>query len=403
MFLDMDRFKLINDTMGHFVGDLLLQEVAKRLLSCVRESDTVARFGGDEFIIVLIDFDDESLALTHSKEIASKILKAFSTPFELDEGSFSSSTSIGIAVFPKHGQTVTELVKNADTAMYHAKSSGRNNYQMYTDTMHDENFKRSQMIHDIQLAAHLQQFTVFYQPKINLITNEITGLEALVRWKHPQYGLVLPDEFISSAEESKAILELGAYILKTACQQLKHWHQQGHHSLTISVNLSTRQLLQNNLTDIISNILSNTGLDPKFLELEITESVMMENITDAIGILKSLISMGCTITLDDFGTGYASLTYLKRLPVHCLKIDRSFIYDLTTEPDDNIIVDSILSIANHMQLKVIAEGVETEQQVNYLKNKGCYIGQGHYFSPPLPARQIVIPARDQEVTSLKPA
>ena len=389
LFLDLDRFKTLNDTLGHFIGDMLLQDVSKRLLSCVRESDTVARFGGDEFVIVLTDFKDEESATIRSAEIAKKILTALSSPFELKENRFVTSTSIGFAVFPKDGQSVTELIKNADTAMYHAKDQGRNNFQYFSTSMRDDNLKRSLLVTDVHDAMIKSQFMVYYQPKVDLQDGGKTiGFEALARWQHPKKGFITPEDFIPVAEESGVIIELGTWILRTACQQLKRWHNAGHTDLSMSVNLSARQFVQNDLVETVKSVLKQTELDARFLDLEITESVMMKNMTEASNILKKLVRMGCTVSLDDFGTGYSSLTYLKKFPVHCIKIDRSFVRDIITNPDDKVIVKSIISIAKHMHIKVVAEGIETEEQVNYLIKQGCEMGQGYFYSEAVPAKEV---------------
>lgn len=385
LFLDLDRFKILNDTLGHYIGDMLLQDVSKRLLSCVRESDTVARFGGDEFVVVLSDFENEESAIQKSAEIASIILDALSTPFQLEEHQYISSTSIGSAIFPKDGQSISSLLKNADTAMYYAKEHGRNNYQCFSQKMQDDTLKHSLLVTDISNAILNEQFTVYYQPKVNLKDNSIVGFEALVRWQHPQRGLVSPDDFIPTAEKSDAIIELGTWILQTACQQLKTWHNAGYDHLTMSVNLSARQFTQSCLVQTVKNALTDVEMDAKYLDLEITETLMMKNMTDTSLMLKKLVRMGCSVSLDDFGTGYSSLTYLKKFPVQNIKIDRSFVQDIMTDTDDQMIVQSILAIAEQMHLSVIAEGIETEKQADYLISQGCEIGQGYYYFKPQPS------------------
>lgn len=385
LFLDLDRFKILNDTLGHYIGDMLLQDVSRRLLACVRESDTVARFGGDEFVIVLSDFQNEESATQKSAEIAANILDSLSTPFQLEEHQYVSSTSIGSAIFPRDGQSISSLLKNADTAMYYAKEHGRNNYQCFSQKMHDETLKHNLMVTDISNAILNDQFTIYYQPKVDLKNNSIIGFEALVRWLHPQKGLVCPDDFIPNAEKSDIIIELGNWILKTACRQLKTWHNAGYDNLTMSVNLSARQFTQSCLDETVKKALTDVELDAKYLDLEITETLMMKNMTDTSITLKKLVHMGCSISLDDFGTGYSSLTYLKKFPVQNIKIDRSFVQDIMTDEDDQVIVQSILAIAQSMHLNVIAEGVETEAQADYLIKQGCEIGQGYYYFKPHPA------------------
>ncbi len=390
-FLDLDRFKILNDTLGHFAGDLLLQNVAKRLRGCVRESDTVARFGGDEFVILLTDFVDEQSAAQHSAEIAKKILDVLSQPFDLSGNQFITSTSIGVTLFPKDGSSVGELIKNADAAMYYAKASGRNNYQLFSDSMRSEALTRSTLENDLHHALPNQELVVYYQPLIDLQTtpNQIIGFEALLRWNHPRKGLISPDDFIPIAEETGMIVAIGEWVLKTACKQFKIWRDQDQPLLKkICVNLSARQFLQNDLVHSIRQCLDSTGVDARFLEIEITETVMMQHMSAVIRILQQLMQMGVTVSLDDFGTGYSSLTYLKKFPINSIKIDRSFVRDILNDPDDKVIVHSIISIARHMRLNIIAEGIENAEQADYLMQAGCHLGQGFLYSKPLPAEQL---------------
>ncbi|WP_404358723.1 EAL domain-containing protein [Methylotuvimicrobium sp. KM1] len=390
-FLDLDRFKILNDTLGHFAGDLLLQNVAKRLRGCVRESDTVARFGGDEFVILLTDFVDEQSAAQHSAEIAKKILDVLSQPFDLSGNQFITSTSIGVTLFPKDGSSVGELIKNADAAMYYAKASGRNNYQLFSDSMRSEALTRSTLENDLHHALPNQELVVYYQPLIDLQTtpNQIIGFEALLRWNHPIKGPISPDDFIPIAEETGMIVAIGEWVLKTACKQFKIWRDQDQPQLTkICVNLSARQFLQNDLVHSIRQCLENAELDPEFLEIEITETVMMQHMSAVIHILQQLMQIGVTVSLDDFGTGYSSLTYLKKFPINSIKIDRSFVRDILNDPDDKVIVHSIISIARHMRLNIIAEGIENAEQADYLMQAGCRLGQGFLYSKALPAEQL---------------
>lgn len=391
-FLDLDRFKILNDTLGHFAGDLLLQNVAKRLKSCVRESDTVARFGGDEFVILLTDFVDEQSAAQHSAEIAKKILDVLSQPFDLSGNQFITSTSIGVTLFPKDGSSVGELIKNADAAMYYAKASGRNNYQLFSDSMRSEALTRSTLENDLHHALPNQELVVYYQPLIDLQTtpNQIIGFEALLRWNHPIKGPISPDDFIPIAEETGMIVAIGEWVLKTACKQFKIWRDLDQPQLKkICVNLSARQFLQNDLVHSIRQCLDSTGLDARFLEIEITETVMMQHMSAAIRILQQLMQLGVTVSLDDFGTGYSSLTYLKKFPINSIKIDRSFVRDILNDPDDKVIVHSIISIARHMRLDIIAEGIENKEQATYLMQAGCRFGQGFLYSKPLPADGLI--------------
>ena len=389
-FLDLDRFKTLNDSQGHTVGDLLLQSVSKRLNNCVRETDTVSRFGGDEFVIVLTDFPDEQSASIHSAEIANKILKELAKPFELINIRFMTSASIGFALFPKHGHSVAELIKNADTAMYHAKAQGRNNYQYYTEAMRFNSLSQSLLEIELHSALANQEFELFYQPQIDLHSNQLVAVEALIRWQHPSRGLISPSDFIPILEETGLINSVGEWILRTACMQLKHWHKHKYPELKISVNLSAKQFLHGDyLISMIENVLADVQLEARYLELEITETLMMQNLEDAISILQKLMNLGISISLDDFGTGYSSLTYLKMFPINILKIDASFIRDIPEDEDDKIIVKSIIAIAQQMELDIIAEGIEKQSQADFLKQQNCKIlGQGYFYSKPVPSTKI---------------
>ena len=394
LFLDLDRFKNLNDTLGHFIGDLLLQGVAKRLKACVRESDTVSRFGGDEFMIVLSDFEDEQTVTLHTAEIAKKILSELTKAFDLSGNKFMTTTSIGVAFFPKDGHSVAELMKNADTAMYHAKGQGRNNYQCYSDNMREQALTRSTLENDLRSALENQELVLHYQPVVNLQTAEIVGFEALIRWRHPKRGLIPPDQFIPIAEETGLITDIGEWVLHSACRQLKIWHGAGKSTLKMSVNLSARQFMQHNLVEIIKHVLELNALEPHYLELEITETVIMKNMNQTTKMLKSLQHLGVSISLDDFGTGYSSLTYLKLFPVNILKIDRSFIRDILEANDDKVIVNSIIAIAQHMRLNIITEGIERPEQAHYLKKQGCQFGQGYLFAMPCIAEECLFSVRD---------
>jgi diguanylate cyclase (GGDEF)-like protein len=379
--LNLDRFKTLNETLGHFIGDLLLQGVAQRLSECVGVSDTVARFGGDEFVIILSDFEDEQAAILHTKEIANHILSELVKPFDLLGNKFLTSTSIGFAFFPKHGRSVAELLKNSDNAMYFAKAMGRNNYQCYSGNMRVQAMTRSCLANDLRLVLENRELVLYFQSIVNLHTLETVGFEVLVRWNHPKRGLLMPDQFIPIAEETGMINEIGRWALHTACQQLTVWHNAGKR-VKIAVNLSAQQFFQHDLFTTIIDALESHNVPSEYLELDITEAIIMQNLNQAMRILKKLQQLGVKISLDDFGTGYSSLTYLKRLPINAIKIDRSFVKKLLNESRDQVIVDSIISIAEHMQLDIITEGIEQIEQVEYFKSKGIKFAQGYYFALP---------------------
>lgn len=381
LFLDLDRFKNLNDTLGHFMGDLLLQQVAQRLKDCVRESDIVARFGGDEFVIALPNFENKQAAISHTAEIAKRVLAELERAFDLSGNTFMTSTSIGSAFFPKDGHSVAELIKNADTAMYHAKSQGRNNYQRYTSVMREQALTRSSLENDLRWALKKEELVLYYQPIIDLHSSEIVGFEALIRWNHPKLGLLLPKQFIPIAEETGLIVGIGEWVLNEACSQLKRWHESGK-MVKMAINLSARQFVQHDLYLMVKNILAFYELSAKYLELEITEILIMRNVHETTRSLKQLQQLGVSISLDDFGTGYSSLTYLKQFPINTLKIDRSFVKDVMATQEDQVIVNSIIAIAQHMNLSIITEGIEHLDQVTYLKEQGCQFGQGYLFAAP---------------------
>lgn len=391
LFLDLDHFKALNDSFGHFVGDLFLQDVAKRLKSCLRGSDTVSRIGGDQFIIILTNFKDESSARANTDELANKILAIISSPVDINGKQIVTSASIGCAIYPKDSESVSELIKFADTAMYHVKTQGRNNYQFFSPAMLDAKEGCRLLVNDVQKALLDQQFVVQYQPIVDLLQkNKIIGFEALVRWQHPQHGLVSPEDFIIHTDKEGSIEELGVWVLETACRQLKVWHLQGSDGLTISVNLSVGQLVHNNLVEMVKDVLRKTELAAHFLKLEIKEAFIIENMNEASRNLKTLVRLGCSVTLDNFGSGYSSLTYLKKFPVQTIKIDRSIIRGIDSNRDDKRIVKSIISIGKYMHFKIIAVGIETQVQAKYLVKHGCVAGQGNYYAKPLPAEQITL-------------
>jgi diguanylate cyclase (GGDEF)-like protein/PAS domain S-box-containing protein len=384
MFIDLDRFKSINDTLGHAVGDELLQAVAQRLRSVVRAVDTVSRFGGDEFVIVLHEIASPDDAVL----VAEKILVALSPPVCLAGSVIRITPSIGIAVYPDDGMDAVMLMKNADTAMYHAKAVGRNNFQFFSRQMNEQASRFFEMEHRLQQAIDAGQLLLHYQPLIDWSRRAVCGMEALVRWNDPEHGLISPTEFIPVAEESGLIIPLGEWVLRTALEQNRQWQQEGRALVPISVNLSPRQFRQKDLVDSVRRILADTGQPASLLELEITESSLMHDVTETTARLHELAAMGVRVAIDDFGTGYSSLAYLKRFPVHKLKVDQSFVRDLTTDPDDVAIVTAVIGLASSMGLDLLAEGVECQEQLDVLLGLGCGKFQGYFFSRPLPATAV---------------
>lgn len=384
LFLDLDRFKIINDTLGHAIGDELLRMVAIRLKAALRETDTIARIGGDEFIIVLQDIKDRS----NTASMAEKITRSLSLPFKLRDHELFITTSLGIAIYPEHASLSDELMKKADIAMYHAKARGRNNYQFYSNDM-DENASRRFMIsNSLRRGLEQNEFKVFYQPKVSVSTGHIVAMEALVRWEHPELGLLSPVEFIQLAEENGLIMQLGEWVLRESCRQNKKWLDEDLIDMRVAVNLSGYQLQHTSLLSTIKNALAETGLSPNHLELEITESVIMQNPEAAVSILTEISDMGIHISIDDFGTGYSSLAHLKRFSVNTLKIDKSFVRDVDFSSTDAAIAAAIIAMGNSLNLNVIAEGVETEAQFEFLKLNNCHQVQGFLFSRPLPAEAL---------------
>jgi diguanylate cyclase (GGDEF)-like protein/PAS domain S-box-containing protein len=383
LFIDLDRFKIVNDTLGHTAGDALLQEIAARLRQCTREGDTVARVGGDEFMLILPNLSNPQGAAT----VAQKVLHALSQPVNIGGQDVFVSASMGVSLFPDDAESADELILNADTAMYSAKRRGRNNYQFFTDDLNVQTRERLMIENGLRVAEQRNELCLFYQPKIEFGQRKITGLEALVRWRHPTMGLISPDRFIPIAEETGLIVPIGEWVLRTACQQIHDWRREGF-NLRVAVNLSARQFRQTHLAQTINEILSDTGVSPEYLEIEITESDVMENAESAIATLDELKARGINISIDDFGTGYSSLSYLKRFPLDILKIDRSFVRDIPADGDDAAIVEAIIALARSLDIKVVAEGVETESQFEFLNRSGCDFAQGYLFSPPLPPPEI---------------
>ncbi|MBW4645481.1 MAG: EAL domain-containing protein [Goleter apudmare HA4340-LM2] len=381
-FLDLDRFKTINDTLGHAIGDQLLQSVAQRLTKCLRVDDTLARWGGDEFTLLLPDINDAK----NVAEIQEQILTAFKPVFDIENHHLHISVSIGIALYPMHGEDAETLIKHADAALYRVKSQGRNHYQFYHSGITSQTSELLILENSLYQALERQEFEVYYQPQVNIATGEITKFEALLRWKNFDLGFIPPEKFIPIAEDTGLILSIGEWVLQTACAQNKAWQDALEMpSLSVAVNLSARQFQQSNLVSMIEQILSQTKLNHQCLELEITESVAMKNIGLTQTILQELYNMGVSISIDDFGTGYSSLSYLKNFPIHCLKIDKSFVRDLKTGNYDAAIATAIIALAHGLNLAVVAEGVETEEQRNLLQVLNCKLMQGYLFSRPLSA------------------
>jgi diguanylate cyclase (GGDEF)-like protein len=379
MFIDVDHFKDINDSSGHHVGDILLRKFGERLQEIVRTSDTVARLGGDEFTILLQNVGGRN----NVSMLAEKILKHISKPYWLEDNKFYITACIGIALFPDDGLTVEDLMKNADTAMYHAKTNGRNNCQFYTQEMNVRASKRLSLKNDLRRAIEEKQFSLYYQPKVN--KERITGMEALIRWPHPEKGMIMPNEFIPLAEETGLIAPIGRWVIGAACLQIKKWLAQGNHPLPISVNVSAHQFKRPDFAETVIEILKAAGINPNLLELELTESTIMDNVDHTIKVLKSLRDIGIVISIDDFGTGYSSLSYLRRFPIDYLKIDRSFITNIPSNMDDKAIVMAIISMSHSLGIRIIAEGVETEAQKDFLLEQGCDEMQGYLFSKPVPS------------------
>lgn len=384
LFLDLDRFKNINDTLGHDFGDLLLKEVSRRLSTCIREGDTIARLGGDEFIFILdhvANSDDTHL-------VAQKILDVLTSPFQLKEQEIFVSGSIGIAVYPEDGQDYESLLKNADTAMYRAKDQGKNNYQLYSPLLNARVSDRLSLENKLRRALERDEFVLHYQPIIELATGSIVSLEALIRWIQPDKGIVSPQEFILIAEETGLINPIGNWVLRTACAQIQTWQAAGLPKVSVAVNISSRQFQQSTLVNTISNIVRTSGILPECLELEITESAIMKNPDNTAATLRELHRLGIKTSVDDFGTGYSSLAYLKHFQISCLKIDRTFIRDIVTDSDDQAIVTAITALAHSLNLKVVAEGVETKEQLQIFQSLHCDKVQGFYYCKPLPQEEI---------------
>jgi diguanylate cyclase (GGDEF)-like protein/PAS domain S-box-containing protein len=392
MFIDLDRFKTVNDSFGRVIADALLKQVAERLRNCLRDTDTVARLGGDEFIIMLPDAATAQVV----GEVAQRVLIEFSRPFRDGDQEMYVSASIGISLFPRDGSDPDELVKHADRAMYSAKDSGRNMYRYFTEDLNLEVHEKVMLESGLRRAIKGGELRLFYQPKIDLATNRVIGAESLARWQHPTLGLISAAKFIPVAEESGLIVELGEWVLRAACEQLRTWQQEGV-ALQVAVNVSARQLHHGNLADLVMAVMTDSHVDPRLIEIELTESAIMQHTQASISTLERLKSYGISIAIDDFGTGYSSLSYLKRLPLDILKIDPSFVRDITTDRNDEAIVRAIIGLARSLGKKVIAEGVEEDAQLSFLNAYGCNFGQGFLFGRPTSAEAFADLVRKQNV------
>jgi len=390
IFLDLDHFKRVNDSLGHSVGDDLLCEVARRVDTVIRRVDTVARLGGDEFIF--------ALPATHTAaatEVARRLLEVFGKPFAVAGHELTVTGSLGISVFPQDGEDLETLLKNADAAMYKAKELGRNTFQFYNSAMNTATLERLLMESNLRRALAQEEFTLFYQPLVSLQSGLVIGVEALIRWQHPDLGMIMPDRFIQIAEETGLINQIGDWVLCEACRQAQRWVQAGLPPLIMAVNVAPVQFRQAGFVEVVAGALAASGLEASRLELEVTERTVMHDADINLGTLSALHRMGVELSLDDFGTGYSSLAYLKRFPVGKLKIDRSFINDLETDADDQAIASTIVSMGRNLRLTVLAEGVETIEQLALLRKMGCDMAQGYHFSRPLPAEQIADLLRQQ--------
>lgn len=383
MFLDLDHFKNVNDNLGHRIGDALLVEVAKRLKSAMREEDTASRLGGDEFILVLPGTD-----VNGAVHVAEKLLETVAQRCQIEQHELVITPSIGIAMYPDDGEDCDTLSKCADVAMYRAKRDGRNNFRFFTTEMQVHSARSLQLENALRRALERDQLYLHYQPQMSLQDGRIIGAEALLRWQHPELGMVSPAEFIPIAESSGQILQIGEWVLRTAAHQMKSWMDSGLAPMIIGVNLSAVRFRHPNLPELVTQILDSVQLPPQYLELELTEGVAMDDPLGAIAVMDSLHERGIRMSIDDFGTGYSSLSYLKRFRVYKLKIDQSFVRDITDDPEDKAIVSAIISLASSLGLQTIAEGVETAGQLAFLREQGCNEVQGYYFSKPLPAEQF---------------
>lgn len=384
LFVSVNQLKTVNETLGHLPGDLLMKQVGARLRSCVTEGETVARFGGDEFAVILTQIDGAKDVV----EIIGSLREALRVPFDLNGQELFVTTSVGASLFPHDGQESQTLLKNTGSALYRAKKAGGDNYRFYTEDMNSKAAKQFALEASLRHAIDNEEFVLHYQPRMATDSLKVVGVEALVRWHHPQLGLIPPLEFIPLSEENGLILPIGEWVLRNACRQNREWQERGFAAMRVGVNVSARQFQQEDFAEVVCQVLEETGLAPEYLDLELTESSIMSNAQATIEVLTRLKAMGVTISIDDFGTGFSSLSYLKRLPINTLKIDQSFIRDVTTDPDDAALVMAIVTLAHNLRLQVIAEGVETEEQLKFLRLLRCDEVQGYLFSKPLPAELL---------------
>lgn len=384
-FLDIDEFKVINDSLGHWVGDLLLQETALRIGSCLRGNDTIARVGGDEFAIIMPN-------ILHGNDIGfmvEKILEELSKPFMVNDKEIFISASIGVAVYPDDAKSAEELIRHADTAMYHVKKSGKSNFKFFSEDMNESVRKRLETETALRKAIDRNEFMLYYQPQVDSKTNEIIGMEALIRWNHPNLGIIYPNHFIPLAEETGLIIQIGEWVIKEVCGQIKSWEEQGIKLVTITVNISGKQLGNYDLPKFMEQVIKETNIDPVYIALEITESEIMKDFEKVNYIFEKLRQMGIKIAIDDFGTGYSSLSYLGKFSINTLKIDKSFVKHVAENSNDAAIIKAIISLAKSLNLDIITEGVETKEQLMFLQENGCDTIQGFYFSKPVPTEKIV--------------
>jgi diguanylate cyclase (GGDEF)-like protein len=380
LLVSLDRFKKVSDTLGHAAGDIVLSDAAARLQSCISEADTVARFDGEEFAMLLTQIAEAA----DLADVAQAVSEAFKEPFRLGEQMVYVTTSIGISLSPFNGEDSNTVLRNAGAALYRAKQQGGNNHQFYAADMNAQAVERLAFENSLRLAVENNEFITYYQPVVDLVSGEVVGLEALVRWQHPELGVLPPAKFIGLAEDTGLIVDIGEVVMRTACAQTRRWNDGGLGPLRIAVNISARHFQQENFLQRLKQVLNDTGLDPKCLELELTETSIMENADSAAKLLAEIRKLGVTIAIDDFGTGYSSLSYLKRLPIDTVKLDRSFVNGATTDPDDAALVMAIVTLAHNLRLRVVAEGIETAEQLAFLRLLRCDEGQGYLFSKPVP-------------------